>query len=898
MPAPSSANEFVDLVRKSGVLDEKRLDAYVEQLRAAGNLPNEPSKLAGLFVRDGVLTNFQVEQFLLGKWRRFHIGKYKVLERLGSGGMGSVYLCEHRFMRRRVAVKVLPKQKAEDTSALERFYREARAVAALDHPNIVRAYDIDQDDQLHFLVMEYVEGASLQEIVKKRGRMDVARATHYIRQAAVGLQHAHENGLVHRDIKPGNLLIDRSGTVKVLDMGLARFFNDEEDNLTKRHDENVLGTADYLAPEQALDSHGVDIRADIYSLGATFYFLLSGSTPFSEGTVAQKLIWHQTRQPKPIRSLRTDVPEGLAAVIEKMMAKDPAQRYQVPGELVEALTPWTQNAIPPPPEDEMPRLSRAAMVSGQAEPSLLMTSTPTMSPGSTGTRRADPLTAAPAARPVAAFRNTPVPPSKANLPSVPAAAKPSSSASGSTKQLPPVLENGKRDVAPPRPAEPAAAAPPPLVEPAAEEEDPPWESLAADTDDLTAQADTAPRGSSRSFRRRPGSPATLGSFRDRRYFLIAAIGGGIIAAGFLGLLLFFLLRSGKPPSSAKPAERQRDPLVVSANGEFKTLAAALSRAKTGDRIMVQSDLHERFVVPDGKQFPKDLTIEAAGDHEIVWRFPESANPATDALVKLNNVEGLRLKGFTLDGGDRAANLLAIWGICPGARFEDLHFQGFTGSALLVLNCSGESGRPVSFQHLWTTAKAPDSTAVILDAPPNLPPDVDQYLSFSDCRFEGPCKAAVRVDGPVADVEFARNRFFKCTDGFLCRGALKQVQLTLSANTFYDISGNALRFEGPPQADASKVVLTDNLFGKVGEVAHLDVLPNPDKLKQIFGDARGNVRVEGGKDGNAGVALKEVQGSGFILSVDPRKESDFLRYDRASPLSKAGADGGPVGVPPE
>src|SRR5262249_26689149 len=187
------------------------------------------------------------------------------------------------FMRRRAAVKVLPAAKAADPAALERFYREARAVAALDHPNIVRAYDIDQEDNLHFLVMEYVDGSSLQEIVRRGGPLDPARSAHYVQQAALGLQHAYEvASLVHRDIKPGNLIVDRSGTVKILDMGLARFFNDEEDLLTKKYDENVLGTADYLAPEQALDSHGVDIRADIYSLGGTFYFCLTGRTPFSE----------------------------------------------------------------------------------------------------------------------------------------------------------------------------------------------------------------------------------------------------------------------------------------------------------------------------------------------------------------------------------------------------------------------------------------------------------------------------------------------------------------------------------------------------------------------------------------------------------------------------------------
>ncbi len=192
MPAPTTNDELLDLVRKSGVIDEKRLASQLDRINAAGQVPPEPNRFAGVLVRDGVLTHFQAEQFLQGKWRRFTIGKYKVLERLGSGGMGSVYLCEHTLMRRRVAVKVLPASRAEDSSSLDRFHREARAVAALDHPNIVRAYDVDQDDKLHYLVMEHVDGASLQEIIKKVGPMDPIRAAHYIQQAAFGLQHAHD----------------------------------------------------------------------------------------------------------------------------------------------------------------------------------------------------------------------------------------------------------------------------------------------------------------------------------------------------------------------------------------------------------------------------------------------------------------------------------------------------------------------------------------------------------------------------------------------------------------------------------------------------------------------------------------------------------------------------------
>ncbi|MBY0461035.1 MAG: serine/threonine protein kinase, partial [Gemmataceae bacterium] len=359
MPAPTTADEFLDLVQKSGLIEEARLRAHTQKLTESGPLPAEPTRLAQLLVRDALLTYFQAEQLLQGKFKRFTLGKYRVLEKLGQGGMGQVFLCEHKLMRRRVAIKVLPNHKAEDQAALNRFYREARAVAAVDHPNIVRAYDVDQDENLHFLVMEWVDGTNLQDLVKKFGPIDVARACHYIYGAAVGLQHAHEFGLIHRDIKPGNILVDRSGLVKILDLGLARLTHDHEDNLTRQNDESVLGTADYLAPEQALDSHDVDIRADVYSLGATLYFLLAGHPPFPEGSVTQKLIWHRDRPPRPISALRPEVPDELARVLERMMAKDRAKRYQTPAEVLGALAPWVAAPIAPPAERELPALSPA-----------------------------------------------------------------------------------------------------------------------------------------------------------------------------------------------------------------------------------------------------------------------------------------------------------------------------------------------------------------------------------------------------------------------------------------------------------------------------------------------------------------------------------------------------------
>ena len=313
MPAPTTTEEIVDLVRRSGLIEPSRIDDILGQLDDE-DADSTPRQIANRLVAAGLVTQFQAEQFLLGKWRGFTIGKYKVLERLGFGGNGTVYLCEHLVVKRRVAVKVLPLAKAANPAALGRFYREARASGVLDHPNLVRAHDIDQENGLHFLVMEYVDGVSLQDLIVKVGPLSVERAAHYIKHAANGLQSAHEAGLVHRDIKPSNILLDRGGTVKVLDLGLARFFKDETDLLTLKYDDNaILGTADYVAPEQAMDSHGADIRADVYSLGCTFYYLLSGRPPFPEGKAAQKLIAHQTKMPAPIRAKRPDVPAALAA---------------------------------------------------------------------------------------------------------------------------------------------------------------------------------------------------------------------------------------------------------------------------------------------------------------------------------------------------------------------------------------------------------------------------------------------------------------------------------------------------------------------------------------------------------------------------------------------------------
>ena len=405
MSVPSSVEELLQLIRKSGMVDEQKLSTYLQRRQLARGLPPDPRVFADELVQDGLLTYFQSEQFLLGKWRGFTIGKFKLLERVGVGGMGQVFLCEHMFMRRRVAVKVLPPAKADQPAALGRFYREARAAGGLDHPNIVRTHDIDQDGNLHFIVMDYVDGPNLLDIVKKFGPMDLGRAVSYVHQVAGGLDHAFRNALIHRDIKPGNVLIDRKGVARVLDLGLARFMNDHTDQLTIKYDDKiVLGTADYVAPEQVANSHSVDIRADIYGLGATFYFLLAGHPPFPTGTVSQKLLWHRTKDPTPVRQIRPEVPEGLALVLGKMMAKDPKARYQTPAQVAADLAPYLAESVPLPAAEEMPMLSPAAMAGMTVEVSAEPVA---RAPSAVPAKSAPAVVSAPAASPFGSATGSP-----------------------------------------------------------------------------------------------------------------------------------------------------------------------------------------------------------------------------------------------------------------------------------------------------------------------------------------------------------------------------------------------------------------------------------------------------------------------------------------------------------
>ncbi len=335
--APAGSVESLSLLLRRGPLLEP---AQAEALPGIQAGFREPRDLARELLKRNWLTAFQVNQLFQGNAEQLTLGPYVLLERLGQGGMGTVYKARHLLMKRAVAIKLIRKDRLADEEAVRRFYREVRAVAQLSHPNIVIAHDADCISDRHFLVMELVEGTDLQRLVQKRGPLPVAEACDYVRQGALALQHAHEKGMVHRDVKPANLMVTPQGLVKVLDLGLARLQGPAAGDQTAADLTEagvVMGTPDYMAPEQAEQSSAVDIRADVYSLGCTLYVLLAGQVPFPGGTAIQKMLRHQQARPTPITELRHDVPAGLPSVLEKMTARRPEDRYAVPGAAALAL---------------------------------------------------------------------------------------------------------------------------------------------------------------------------------------------------------------------------------------------------------------------------------------------------------------------------------------------------------------------------------------------------------------------------------------------------------------------------------------------------------------------------------------------------------------------------------
>jgi serine/threonine-protein kinase len=337
-----TVDSLVQAVLRSGLLDPEQRDELVGKLQ--GHF-SEPWALAEFLVRWGWLTVYQIHQLSQGGDPVLVLGPYRILDRLGEGGVSRVFKAWHREGQFPVALKVIHPEMLHNDEAVGRFQREMQAMARLRHPNVVRAFDVNLSGTTQYFAMEYIEGIDLAKLVQLNGPLPVPEACEYVRQAALGLQHIHECGLVHRDIKPANLLVTlNEGTLKILDLGLARLRppSGQDPGRSLTRDGIMIGTPDYLAPEQARDPRSVDIRADIYSLGCTLYFLLTGQPPFPGGSLLEKLVKHQNKAPARSDLLRPGVKEKLHALQQKMMAKLPEDRFQTPAEVALALAPFAR----------------------------------------------------------------------------------------------------------------------------------------------------------------------------------------------------------------------------------------------------------------------------------------------------------------------------------------------------------------------------------------------------------------------------------------------------------------------------------------------------------------------------------------------------------------------------
>jgi serine/threonine protein kinase len=394
--AIATVRELTDTLRQLELLNSHQL----EQFERDANAPlQDVKRLAALLIERGYLTRFQTERVVEGKGQSLILGNYLLVQKLGEGGMGVVYKAWQRRLNRLVAIKTIREEKAgNDDRLLRRFQREAQLAAQMLHPNIVVVHDADQAGNTHFIVMEYIEGMDLARMVKRSGPLAIPIACDFIRQAALGLQHAFEHNLVHRDIKPSNLFVAEGGktgslhrsgpirdtsqgnaplpgsghgVIKILDLGLACLNGDlaglGHSSLTQKG--MFLGTPDFIAPEQARNASSVDIRTDLYSLGCTLFFLLTGRPPYVEGTSVEKLVKHQIEKPTPVDEIRQETPANVVAIVKKLMAKKPEKRFQTPQELADALQEVQMSFTDAPPA--RPAQAVSNVVAAEIEPTVV-----------------------------------------------------------------------------------------------------------------------------------------------------------------------------------------------------------------------------------------------------------------------------------------------------------------------------------------------------------------------------------------------------------------------------------------------------------------------------------------------------------------------------------------------
>ncbi len=847
--------KFITVLKRSGLLDDSAYEKAWSQYQEQDENPNAEA-FATFLSENEYITSWHAAKLLKGKHKGFFLGKYKLLRLLGRGGMSSVYLAEHIVMKRLTAIKVLPYKLVKNSSYLERFYREAQAVAALDDPNIVRAYDVDHETdgemEIHFLVMEYVRGQNFYELVKGQGVLDPRTAADYIRQGAMGLQHAHDVGMVHRDVKPGNFLVDTNGTVKLMDLGLARINpENEEFSVTLLNEEKILGTADYLAPEQAVDSHHVDSRADIYALGCTFYFILTGQPPFDEGTLTQRLLAHQTKVPQPIRELQEDIPESLCEIIDRMMIKDVDQRTQTASKVAKELEQWLAD------QDEIDEES------GKHHHPIIIQEAPPRTADDDQDGAID------------SFLSQLEEKSAQSL-------SQSGSDAPSKKKKPPSSLNFQHP-----------------------------------SDSTTSVFHSEPssilrQGSRRSSRRIKRHSQTINKI------LYLGIMTTAIIAGIATLYVLTQktneneLGSDQPvvtpehvPSPPSLPKISGSTIHVGPAGDFKLVGEALSYlvalASTGEevtiteiRIAADQTLEETISIDNSnfRSFPATLRITGEGP-----KFPVIKGSGQPVL-SLDSIEKITISNLSIDCAGTPVGA-ELTGYLSGTRLVNLKFINISETGLLARGASGLAGRPVTLSRCRFETTKEDATAVRFTGSESLN---SNQLSISGCRFIGPMAKGIvfsGAQGSTWDVTIEQSIFHKVRSAITFAGEEHDIsRVKIANNTFHEFT-RGINFETGPNESCREITFIQNLFAAGDGYEVSTARPNV-SLKELVGSAiapQSNWTTGGArKDSETWLNIFENNGkteAGKIdfASTDPNA-ADFLKPqgDTLRSAVKAPVDG--------
>ncbi|WP_417851886.1 protein kinase domain-containing protein [Thalassoglobus sp.] len=765
--------KFLSALKESGLVEEATLNATWNQFSSQATGVTAEA-FADSLVESGKITRWHASKLLKGKHKGFFLGKYKLLRLLGRGGMSSVYLAEHIVMKRQTAVKVLPYKLVADTSYLPRFYREAQAVAALDHPNIVRAYDVDHVTdgkmEIHFLVMEYVKGQNFYELIKSQGPLDPRTAADYIRQGALGLQHAHDAGMVHRDVKPGNFLVDENGIVKLMDLGLAMVNDDPEAfSVTVANEEKVLGTADYLAPEQAVDSHLVDTRADIYALGCTFYFLLAGQPPYDQGTLAQRLLAHQTKDAPPLSEYRNDVPMPLCDLINRMMIKDPEQRIQTAGEVAEELESW----LAEPASAATTEFSPFVIQDLPSKPEQDSEDNGAISDFLTHLQKSGP----------------------AESPTTPTSQS-SSSTSKSAK---------KKVVEEPKPVSPHPS-------------DSATSVLAPDPSSIVAHRSSS-QAQRKKLRKRMGvSPLFVG-------LVITSILAGIG-------VIYQLSRSpeeaapvlsGNPPKSETVTKTPQKEITgtvihVGPNGDFNLVSEAI-RYLTIDRDKPTSIQEIRIakghILDDAilinnsglGSFPSPFAITGEGPEFPVLKASDAAS------LVLNSVENLTISNLVIDCSNHPVGA-KLSGYLSGTTLSNITFTNLSDAGIQSIGARGLSSQRLTIQDCRFEGSSDNAVGIRFSDSKTM--NMSQ-VNVIGCEFLGPMAKGILFtnnQGVTTEVDIALSIFHKTHSGISFSGKAHQTTRFMIANNTFHYVIRGINFESGPNSASTENSIVQNLFVNV------------------------------------------------------------------------------------